>query len=93
MKNIERGCIAIIVNSYCGNNGLRVTVGNFIGKSPQLILGNVWEIDRLIPSTNGWVSMEIPEHNLRRIDYDGDEKISWEELKQIWQPNKTEELA
>jgi len=93
MKRIERGCKAIIINSRCGNDGIIVTVGNYIGKSEKLVLGDVWEIDKLIPSTNGWVSMEIPEENLKRIDYDGDEKTSWVELKRIWQPNKTEELA
>jgi len=93
MKGIERGCKAVIINSHCGNNGLIVTVGDYIGSSAELVLGDVWEIDRLIPSTNGWVSMEIPQKNLCRLDYDGDQKTSWVELKRIWQPNKTEELA
>jgi len=93
MKGIVNGCKAVIINSHCGNNGLEVTVGNYIGKSNNLVLPDVWEIDRAIPSTNGWVSMEIPEKNLRRIDYDGDKKSTWYELRNIWQPNKIEELA
>lgn len=93
MKRIEDGCRAVIINSRCGNDGLVVTVGHYIGASPRLAEPDVWEIDRLIPSTNGWMSMEIPEENLKRIDYDGDEKTTWVELQRIWRPSKITEDA
>lgn len=46
MLPIEPGCLAIVINSYAGNNGITVTVGKFIGEHPDYYGHDRWEVDR-----------------------------------------------
>ena len=91
-KPIEEGCRAVIVNSKAGNNGIKVGVLKYFGKaSTYRGLDDAWEIDTTL---QGVVLADcvVPEYQLQRIDdYDGDEKTSWEEMKDIWTPEKVGE--
>lgn len=85
MKQIEAGCMAIVINSHAGNNGICVTVGNFIGclrDWPEY--NDMWEVDKLLKAVDFNTGMpEEPEavcseSHLMRID--GGEFIEEEEL-------------
>ncbi len=77
---IEKGCLAIIINSSFGNNGICVTVGN-------PFLPEIWYIDKElkgIPPAN-----VIPEYQLMRIDdfedlkkYDAEQKMNRPKLSE-----------
>lgn len=87
MKNLEPGCLAIVINSAAGNNGKVVTVGNYLGQIYKDAKYNYWEIS---PKLEGFAVKtgkssgllgHAPEHQLLRIDgYEEDETIEKEEL-------------
>lgn len=86
---IEPGCKAVIVNSK-DNNGIIVTVGQFIG-DPKL-LGfdeeNYWEIDQELLYSDDVKYMFIAEYYLKRIDDDSRKVVSWESLQDIFIPDR-----
>ena len=86
-KAIERGCRAEIINSVAGNNGTIVTVGDYIGDVNGYFYGDNWCVNKPMKNhINNDTCYFAPAYALRRIDYDGDEKSSWEEMKEIWNP-------
>ena len=92
-KPIEKGCRAVVVNSRVGNNGIVVTV---IGKAPDdhtfrpSERHNIWYVDKKLKG-HATDNYNCPEYYLKRIDdYDGDEKSSWEAMKDIWTPEQVE---
>ena len=93
-KPIQKGCRAVIVNSVNGNNGMIVTVGNFIGvveEEDGMCFGkDRWEVSPSVKQVrNNRLVNHIQEIRLERIDdYDGDELTSWKELEHIWTPEK-----
>jgi hypothetical protein len=91
MKPIENGCKARIVNSAIGNNGVVVTVVECIGNVHGFTesAGPRWRIDTDVLTSGGGMTNHMGECQLQRIDYDGNEKSSWEALKDIWQPEAT----
>jgi hypothetical protein len=80
-KPIEEGCRAVIVNSVAGNNGVIVTVGKFVGE----VLGwegcKRWEIDKNLPAAHGSIATTMQEHQLERIDDEGEQLSSWESVE------------
>jgi len=53
MKPIEKGCLALIIKSNAGNEGITVIVGNFIGAIDGWGGVDNWEIDKSLPSMLG----------------------------------------
>ena len=99
-KPIEAGCRAVIVNSDGGNNGVVVTVLEkagvyiFIGPDNKTRCCVGWIINKSLTSWGGNVGTLVPEFQLQRIDdYDGNDIVSWDDMKNIWQPERVEELA
>lgn len=95
MKPIEPGCRAVIVNSLAGNQGLVVTVIKHIAQSDCGVgfhhgeQGERWEIDIMIASSLGLRINHVGENQLQRIDdYDGNDVISWDDKRCVWQPEK-----
>ena len=98
-KPIEAGCRAVIVNSIAGNNGVVVKVLEDAGVS-HFFGGGIdgyytsWIVDKYLPSIDGDMGNEVPENQLRRIDdYDGNDIVSWDDMKDIWQPERVEEVV
>ncbi|MBL4682529.1 MAG: hypothetical protein JKY88_17665 [Pseudomonadales bacterium] len=92
-KPIEAGCRACLVNA--GNSdGEIVNVTYFVG----VIYGQVmdvighyraWNIIEGLPDPSGKIIHVVAECQLQRIDdYDGNDVISWEEMKGIFQPER-----
>ena len=99
-KPIEAGCRAVIVNASKRNNGIIVNVVDVFGPPGEDMtfprLGVRWEIKEIIVHTNGmgWSRAlnHIGEYNLQRIDdYDGNDIVSWGDMKEVWQPERVEE--
>ena len=69
MRNnkIEEGCLAVIIHSTAGNDGICVTVGRFIGELDEWVGERRWEIDRHVKATIGYTN-HMQEHQLLRID-------------------------
>ncbi len=65
---IETGCLAIIINSKAGNNGICVTVGKFIGEVDRWLGSKRWEIDRTLYGHLGNSANHAEEYQLMRID-------------------------
>lgn len=87
MRNLEPGCLAIVINSAAGNNGKVVTVGNYLGQIYKNAKYNYWEIspklECVCAETRRSVGLlnHTPEHQLLRIDgYEDNEIIEKEEL-------------
>jgi hypothetical protein len=89
MKPIENGCKARIINSNYGHNGVVVTVICCIGDVEEFTRkhGPRWRTDTGFLTNKGTMVDHMGEIQLQRIDYDGNEKSSWEALKDIWQPD------
>jgi len=89
---IEAGCKAVIVNSQAGNNGIVVTVIKKIGQVEDfdLAVGDRWEVDAYLKSVNhnGIEINHIGECQLKRIDDDSRQVVSWSELADIWTPER-----
>ena len=76
---IEPGCMAIIMNSWAGNNGIIVTVGNYIGKVDGWAGNHRWEVDEPIQSVvPGFSSKHLPDYQLMRIDGFKEDKVKKE---------------
>ena len=92
-RPIEEGCRAVIVNSVCGNDGKEVRVIKLVDcvLFSGVGLSNKWVIDLYLLNEEGETNNTIGEHQLKRIDYDGDsvEKLEGFNLSDIWIPNRT----
>ena len=85
---IEIGKQYEIINSWHGNNGKIVTVTAYGGKQLDgcsTSTGDRWYIDREMETNVGNKINHMGEKQLRPI-YDGNEKISWEQMEDIWTP-------
>lgn len=86
---IEIGRKYEIVNSLAGNNGKIVTVTGYAGfdvDGLSRVEGQRWFIDTWMSTTNvNLIINHAGENNLKPI-YDGNEPISWEDMKGIWVP-------
>lgn len=85
-----------IINSRAGNNGIIVTV---IGTAPDnptsLYPTDRWVIDTAIRTlwtdgSEGLPVEDIPACQLKPIDDDSRDVVSWESMKDIWQPELIE---
>ncbi|PHS09395.1 MAG: hypothetical protein COA78_12095 [Blastopirellula sp.] len=78
LKPIEAGCLALIYNSECGNDGAVVTCLKYIGEMDDSWETDLWETDTLLKSyyfdehgnREGRAPDDcfVPESNLMRID-------------------------
>ena len=86
-KPIEEGCRAVIVNSEAGNNGTVVSVLKSLGEHNYGggEMHHTWEVD-IVLIGKATIDNRVPEFQLKRIDYDGDETTTWEAMKDIWTP-------
>lgn len=83
-NKIEKGCLAIVVNSYCPENlGKVVTVGNFIGAEDWLEGDDVWEVDVAQMTTSGEEVYSQRECNLLRIDNFDQDVYTLEQIEQL----------
>ena len=87
---IEAGCMAVIVNSKAGNDGIVVTVLGVVGP-PGLddfskSDGVRWAVDREIVSDWGRKHNHVGENNLKRINGDLRKVTSWDALAGIYTP-------
>lgn len=83
-NKIEKGCLAIVVNSYCPENlGKVVTVGNFIGAKDWLEGDDVWEVDVAQMTTSGEEVYSQRECNLLRIDSYDQDMYNDEQIEQL----------
>jgi len=74
MQPLERGCLAMIINSSIGNNGKIVTIGNFLGAIEHYKGDDYWEVSPGIITNRGRISHVGHEFQLMRIDdFDGDD--------------------
>ena len=94
MKPIEPGCRAVTVNAGSAN-GKIVNVIRPIGiKKVEDYKGvvtyeNVWEIEEKVTNYVGEITNYMAESQLQRIDdYDGNDVISWEDKRCVWQPER-----
>jgi hypothetical protein len=73
---IEAGCMAVIINSVAGNDGVFVTVLRYIGTSHSERGDNLWEVDKMINGTLRPTNL-IMDHKLMRIDgFEEQDKVS-----------------
>jgi hypothetical protein len=69
MKQIETGCLAVVIGARIHvNNGKVVTVGRYIGSVPGCLLQNRWEVSEYILNNYGELSKHISQELLLRID-------------------------
>ena len=93
-KPIEPGCRAVIINSICGNDGIIVNVIASCGISyfsggGMSGIHEGWRIDKYLKRPSGSSRNEVAANQLQRIDdYDGNDVISWEDERCVWQPEK-----
>lgn len=52
MLPIETGCLAIVINSEAGNNGVCLTVGKYIGFNRPDKDRDIWEVDKKLNKLN-----------------------------------------
>ena len=85
MKQIETGCLAIIIGATVpSNNGKVVKVGRYIGDAPEFDIEyrkDHWMIDTDITTSNGVKYRQAPECVLLRID--GDPELDDEEVADL----------
>lgn len=82
-----------IINSPIGNSGKIVIVTGYAGKKLDGITqkyGDRWYIDQSLKTNKGFFIDHVGEKQLKPI-YDGNEKVSWESMKDIWQPDTIKE--
>lgn len=87
MTRCRVGDLAVIVKSYCGNEGKVVRCLRYLGQRPwrgpddSFILGPTWEIDQGLLGLDGSIYNEICDDQLRPIRDPGDdakdESLSW----------------
>lgn len=83
MKQIETGCLAIVIGARIQvNNGKVVTVGRYIGSLPGYGIQNHWEVSEYILNSHGERGKHISQELLLRIDGDVelDEEVAELEL-------------
>jgi len=74
MKPIEAGCMAIVINSRAGNNGICLTVLEYIGEVAGYHRNDFWRTDTLtkgihrITKEAGKSDYYMSEFQLMRID-------------------------
>lgn len=74
MKAIEAGCLAIVINSNAGNNGICLTVLEYIGEMKGQAGSNIWKTDTLLQGRGALThrlmtpNYYITESKLMRID-------------------------
>ena len=100
-KPIEPGCRVRLIYVCPENEGQVVTVVSMAGPpgfDGTISYGPVWEVDRLVafgwddePTSRAGYSFLVPEGCLERIDYDGNDVISWEDKRCVWRPEKIKE--
>lgn len=79
-KKIEPGCRVVLVNfTHPSNNGWLGTVSRGIPEHDG------WEVDMVLEDGSVLKDCYFPSTFLQRVD-DHNEKSSWEEIKDIWQP-------
>lgn len=91
MKQIEEGCLAIVVNSQAGNNGTCVTVGKYLGTVLPWEDDDRWETDIRLKSILISTGEPVPgcrhcsQSRLLRIDsYEGEpEEETAAELEEV----------
>lgn len=66
MKKIKKGCTAVIFESVCGNEGILVTVGDYLGVVEHYV-GYRWQIDCLIKDNQGKFINHVREDKILRI--------------------------
>ena len=76
MKPIEAGCLATVINSNAGNNGISLAVIRYVGVVYGENGKNQWEVDRVLKGTRS-ANNFIDESKLMRIDgYESQDQIS-----------------
>lgn len=90
---IEAGCKAVTVNSYAGNEGkivrvLRKVSPRGYGGMHYIRDGDRWEIDLMLMTDKGVEINHLGERQLKRIDDDSRQVISWEDIADIWTPKE-----
>ena len=79
-KNIEIGCICMVINSQAGNNGAIVSPVEYLGDRYGIHSNpNVWMVDKVLQQSVIDPAPEISECYLQRID-DGQLDFSKEEV-------------
>lgn len=68
LKPIEPGCLCLIVNSTCGNEGISLTVLERAEAPPFWDKGQWWTTDTLIKFRCGQLRKMVREEQLMRID-------------------------
>ena len=87
-SKIEPNCLARIVNSVAGNNGVVVRVIKYLGDiDPTFPIKDYWEIDKTLPGADilGRPSANCnwaPESQLQRID-ENRKPVAWEDCEFI----------
>ena len=87
-RPIEVGCRAEIVNSFAGNDGMRVRVLDYVGTVNGFNYKNRWRISSYVVTTAGDLANHMGELQLRRID-DDLEVGSWDDC--VWVPDALKE--
>jgi len=84
MNKIESGCLARVVGTLCGSNGLIVEVGEFIGEVAGFPYSDIWQIDKSVVTGLGLVVSHMSESHLQRIDgNDRNKVVEWAEYEFI----------
>ena len=91
----------MIVNAKEGESqGMIVTVIRCMGDQLFLDFDNThltiraWKVDALLKDNTGDMTNIVPEDQLQRIDdYDGNDVVSWDDMKGVWQPERVEEVV
>jgi hypothetical protein len=83
-NKIEKGCLAIVVNSYCPENlGKVVTVGNYIGTEIGFLMKDLWEVDKPMLASDGKYYFLQRENSLMRIDNYDEDMYTLEQIEQL----------
>jgi hypothetical protein len=83
-NKIEKGCLAIVVNSACSENlGKVVTVGEFLGDVSPVAGNDQWVVDVPQKCTSGLTVLFQREKNLLRIDSYDQDVYTLEQIEQL----------
>jgi hypothetical protein len=83
-NKIEKGCLAIVVNSSRPENlGKVVTVGNFIGKIEGILGDDAWEVDAPMVTKFGKIIHHQRESYLMRVDSYDEDVYTLEQIEQL----------
>ena len=67
-SKIEKGCLAMVINSVAGNDGICLTVGDFVVSPDHWIHKDYWESSVELTGVGGKKCPLVREYNLLRID-------------------------